>query len=64
LQNSNAILKKGSKWLFDQSRDSQNLTRSFLIFGVKPPKWWQEKYGKVSQQEPEAAKPKQSKTNH
>lgn len=34
-----------------------------IIFGVKPPRWWQEKYGKVSQQEPEAAKPKQSKTN-
>lgn len=34
-----------------------------IIFGMKPPRWWQEKYGKVSQQEPKAAKPKQAKTD-
>ena len=32
--------------------------RPAIIFGAKLPKWWQEKYGKASKQEP----PKQSKT--
>lgn len=34
-----------------------------IIFGVKPPKWWLEKYGTASKQEPQATKPDQAKPN-
>ena len=34
-----------------------------IIFGVKPPKWWQEKYGNASKQEQAAPKSDQAKPN-
>ena len=34
-----------------------------IIFGAKPPKWWQEKYGNASKQEQEAPKSDQAKTD-
>ena len=43
--------------------DKKHPLNTTIIFGAKPPKWWQEKYGNASKQEQEAPKSNQAKPN-
>gem|GEM_PF-4114530 len=43
--------------------DKKHPPNTTIIFGAKPPKWWLEKYGNASKQEPQATKPDQAKPN-